>query len=458
MRLCNSLPSSSFTSTTAIAAKASAISITRNHLFHSELQFNILCCRANSSFPRREAKQKRLSTSLQFAPRIRCSLNGNSITTQLALSDFIVVNFYRFVFIEDPQLEVSRHLCFTQDLDIRGRIYLNEQGINAQYSGPTEDALAYVEWLRNDSKFSDLLVQISPAFSGHAFPKLRLRYKPSLVQMEGGSSHLPLLDPSMKAEPLTPSEWRQRLESTSERNHVLLDVRNGTYLCLHSVPGYEWDVGHFQGSQRPEVDSFRNCSFGLPDNEVVASDPLANVDKEKTDVLMYCTGGIRCDVYSTILRQQGFQNLYTLKGGVSHYLESQGPAGWNGNLFVFDDRLSLPPSAYNAETTTSTEAPRQSHHGNANPFARCYVCESEVSELRHRNCANPDCNLLFLCCESCVEDLRGCCCEKCTTGPRLRPVLPGAQRYMKWHVYRDSKPERTVVVESDTKPVACHQA
>ncbi|CAN1180310.1 Rhodanese-like domain-containing protein 8, chloroplastic [Linum perenne] len=292
MRLCNSLPSSSFTSTTAIAAKASAISITRNHLFHSELQFNLLCCRANSSSPRRVAKQKRLSTSLQFAPRIRCSLNGNSTTKKIYTSDFIVVNFYRFVFIDDPQLEVSRHLCFTQDLDIRGRIYLNEQGINAQYSGPTKDALAYVEWLRNDSRFADLLVQISPAFSGHAFPKLRLRYKPSLVQMEGGSSHLPLLDPSMKAEPLTPSEWRQRLESTSERNHVLLDVRNG----------YEWDVGHFQGSQRPEVDSFRNCSFGLPDNEVAAFDPLANVDKEKTDVLMYCTGGIRCDVYSTILR------------------------------------------------------------------------------------------------------------------------------------------------------------
>ncbi|CAN0891407.1 Rhodanese-like domain-containing protein 8, chloroplastic [Linum grandiflorum] len=457
MRLCNS---SSFTSIAAIAAKSSAVSVTHNLLVHSEfLQFNF-CCRANSSsscFPlpeqrrRREANRRRWS-SLRFASRIRCSLGRESSATQtqqLVPSDFIVVNFYRFVFIDDPQLEVSRHLHFVKDLDLHGRIYLNEQGINAQYSGPTKDALAYVEWLRNDSRFSDLLVQTSSAFSGHAFPKLRLRYKPSLVQMEGGSSHLPLLDPSMRAEPLTPSEWRQRLEATSDRNHVLLDVRNG----------YEWDVGHFQGSQRPDVDSFRNCSFGLSDNEVAASDPLANVDKEKTDVLMYCTGGIRCDVYSTILRQQGFRNLYTLKGGVSHYLEREGPAGWNGNLFVFDDRLSLPPSAYNPETTLATENPHQTHHQNANPFARCYVCESEVSELRHRNCANPDCNFLFLCCESCVDNLRGCCCEKCTTGPRLRPVLPGAQRYMKWHVYRDSGPESLVVIESDKKkPIACPQA
>ncbi|CAN0891408.1 Rhodanese-like domain-containing protein 8, chloroplastic [Linum grandiflorum] len=407
MRLCNS---SSFTSIAAIAAKSSAVSVTHNLLVHSEfLQFNF-CCRANSSsscFPlpeqrrRREANRRRWS-SLRFASRIRCSLGRESSATQtqqLVPSDFIVVNFYRFVFIDDPQLEVSRHLHFVKDLDLHGRIYLNEQGINAQ--------------------------------------------------MEGGSSHLPLLDPSMRAEPLTPSEWRQRLEATSDRNHVLLDVRNG----------YEWDVGHFQGSQRPDVDSFRNCSFGLSDNEVAASDPLANVDKEKTDVLMYCTGGIRCDVYSTILRQQGFRNLYTLKGGVSHYLEREGPAGWNGNLFVFDDRLSLPPSAYNPETTLATENPHQTHHQNANPFARCYVCESEVSELRHRNCANPDCNFLFLCCESCVDNLRGCCCEKCTTGPRLRPVLPGAQRYMKWHVYRDSGPESLVVIESDKKkPIACPQA
>ncbi|KAL5538609.1 hypothetical protein UlMin_045701 [Ulmus minor] len=135
--------------------------------------------------------------------------------------DFVVVNFYEF------------------GLDINGRIYINEHGINAQYSGPSKDALGYVEWLKKDNRFSDILVQVSPALNEHAFPKLKLRYKPSLVQFEGGISHLPLLDPSMKATRLAPSEWKKRLEAantttsddtsreTSNTYFILLDVRNG---------------------------------------------------------------------------------------------------------------------------------------------------------------------------------------------------------------------------------------
>lgn len=361
---------------------------------------------------------------------------GCAVSSELSNDGgFIVVNFYRFVFIQDPELEVSKHLSFLQGFDIHGRVYINEQGINAQYSGPSKDALAYVEWLREDHRFSDILVQISPASNGHAFPKLKLRYKPSLVQLEGGISHIPLLDPLLRATALAPSEWRKRLEAVnkiddasnenSNANCILLDVRNG----------YEWDVGHFRGAQRPDVDCFRSTSFGQSQSEVIVSDPLANVDKEKTDILMYCTGGIRCDVYSAILRQRGFQNLYTLKGGVSHYLEKEGPMEWIGNLFVFDSRLSLPPSTYKTEAVSETSGAHQVSEGST--FARCYICNSQLHELRHRNCANLDCNLLFLCCTQCLKDLRGCCCLDCTSAPRLRPVLPGHQRYKKWYIYRD---------------------
>ncbi|MFS7996657.1 putative Rhodanese-like domain, rhodanase, Rhodanese-like domain superfamily [Helianthus anomalus] len=301
--------------------------------------------------------------------------------------------------------------------DIHGRIYINEQGINAQYSGPSEDALAYAGWIKKDERFKDILVQVSSPVQRHAFPRLKLRYKPSLVQMEGGVSHLPLVDSSMRATPLTPSEWREKL-SNSDKDVVLLDVRNG----------YEWDIGHFNGAQRPNVDCFRSTTFGLSESEDVASDPLANVDKENTEILMYCTGGIRCDVYSTILRQKGYKNLYTLKGGISHYLECEGPVEWIGNLFVFDSRLSLPPSSVKHDSTNDENT----------VFAKCYICGSQVSELRHRNCANLDCNLLFLCCSSCMNDLRGCCTLKCTSADRLRPVLPGHERYKKWHHYRDT--------------------
>ncbi|KVI07468.1 Rhodanese-like domain-containing protein [Cynara cardunculus var. scolymus] len=393
---------------------------------------------------------------------------------------FIVVNFYRFVFIKDPEEEVSKHLEFLQGRDIHGRIYINEQGINAQYSGPSEDALAYVSWLKEDERFHDILVQISPPIRKHAFPRLKLRYKPSL--MEGGVSHLPLIDSSMRATPLTPAEWRKRVEAANNievsshlnpsRKVILLDVRNGksvgnpnrisndpkarmkleplldqerepptkgvvtSNMSLFLLPGYEWDIGHFIGAQRPNVDCFRSTTFGLSGSEDVASDPLANVDKEKTDILMYCTGGIRCDVYSTILRQRGYKKLYTLRGGISHYLQCEGPVEWIGNLFVFDARLSLPPTSVKHDAKTDESLTHEVSDNTV--FAKCYICGSQVSELRHRNCANLDCNLLFLCCSGCMDDLRGCCSSDCTSAARLRPVLPGHERYQKWHHYRDT--------------------
>ncbi|KAL3322642.1 hypothetical protein AABB24_039967, partial [Solanum stoloniferum] len=139
-------------------------------------------------------------------------------------------------------------------------------------------------------RFSDVLVQISPASNGHAFPRLKLRYKPSLVQLEGGISHLPLLDPSMRAAPLAPSEWRKRLEAVNNTNNSSHGNFNPSFILLDVRNGYEWDVGHFQGAQRPDVDCFRATSFGQSESEVIASDPLAVVDKERTDILMYCTG------------------------------------------------------------------------------------------------------------------------------------------------------------------------
>ncbi|XP_076913031.1 rhodanese-like domain-containing protein 8, chloroplastic [Bidens hawaiensis] len=341
------------------------------------------------------------------------------------MGGFVVVNFYRFVFIQDPELEVSKHLHFLQGHDIHGRIYINEQGINAQYSGPSENAVAYANWIKKDERFKDILVQVSPPIHKHAFPRLKLRYKPSL--MEGGVSHLPLVDSSMRATPLTPSEWRKKLSNLNNKDVILLDVRNG----------YEWDIGHFNGAQRPNVDCFRSTTFGLSETEDNDSDPLANVNKENTEILMYCTGGIRCDVYSTILRQKGYKNLYTLKGGISHYLEREGPVEWIGNLFVFDSRLSLPPSLVKHESMND-ESIKHEVANNNTVFAKCYICGSQVSELWHRNCANLDCNLLFLCCSSCMNELKGCCTLKCTSADRLRPVLPSHERYKKWHHYRDT--------------------
>lgn len=239
----------------------------------------------------------------------------------------------------------------------------------------------------------------------------------------------------MRATPLTPAQWRNKLKALNKVDSATSVDHNSTCILLDVRNGYEWDIGHFRGAQRPDVDCFRSTSYGLSKSEDMASDPLARVDKEKTDILMYCTGGIRCDVYSAILRQRGFKKLYTLKGGISHYLGSEGPVNWIGNLFVFDSRLSLPPSSYKVEVTP--EESRKQEVPMSSSFAKCYICSSQLSALRHRNCANLDCNMLFLCCIGCTNDLKGCCCLECTSATRLRPVLVGHQRYKKWHHYRD---------------------
>uniref|UniRef100_A0A7I4BHF6 Rhodanese domain-containing protein n=1 Tax=Physcomitrium patens TaxID=3218 RepID=A0A7I4BHF6_PHYPA len=325
-----------------------------------------------------------------------------------------------------------------QGRNIRGRIYINFQGINAQLSGPRKDAMDYANWVKEDERFAPTYIQVSPSPRGHAFPRLKLRYKPSLVQVCEDSDSLPLTDPTARAVPLTPKQWREKLEKRHDaltkgagevsnlenvKKVLLLDVRNR----------YEWDVGHFQGAQRPEVECFKSTEFGLSDEKEVEADPLAGVDKENTEILMYCTGGIRCDVYSTILRKKGFKNLYSLRGGVAKYLKEEGASQWNGRLFVFDSRLAVPPAFYHGEpaaddTSSSTSA-----------IARCLTCGSEVEPV-HRNCANLDCNNLYLSCAACTAKLRGCCCSECMEAPRLRPVLGQDETYQRWHNYRDPPP------------------
>lgn len=159
---------------------------------------------------------------------------------------------------------------------------------------------------------------------------------------------------------------------------------------------------------------------------------------------MYCTGGIRCDIYSAILRQKGFKNLYSLQGGVARYLIEENGQNWLGNLFVFDSRLSVPPSAYkqrsdvckDGEQSTSTLVEKAGSSEQLE-FCTCSLCGGPLPQIRHRNCANLDCNRLFLGCDQCAHEVKGCCSTICTSAPRQRPFFSSPQQYQRWHNYRD---------------------
>lgn len=136
--------------------------------------------------------------------------------------------------------------------------------------------------------------------------------------------------------------------------------------------------------------------------------------------MIYCTGGIRCDVYGTYLRKKGFNKLYTLEGGIQNYMREEGLDHWNGSLFVFDGRMAI---RQNKDQQEELEA-----------AAPCQVCGA-TAVLPHMNCANIDCNKLFIACEACKGNYRGCCCEACTDAPRLLRPAKTAGQYGNWSQY-----------------------
>jgi predicted sulfurtransferase len=306
-------------------------------------------------------------------------------------------------------------LLSSQRHDIKGRIYINEQGINAQLSGGGNDALAYAQWVtEGDARFQGTRVSVYDSPTGHAFPRLTLRYKSGLVQLTGGTLHLPVLDPSARATKLKPEEWHSALNASAKP--VVIDVRNG----------YEWDAGRFAGAERPPVESFRETveAYSAPGG------PLDGVP-EDVPIMMYCTGGIRCDFYSAALRARGIKNkMFTLDGGVQAYLDACGPtqrpdSAWDGHLFVFDARLAM---AGDKRASDASDA----------GGLRCHCCAQPQAVAPHRNCPNVDCNRLFLVCPACAQSFGGFCCKECARATHVRPVLvqPG-QRYARWSHYVD---------------------
>jgi len=346
-----------------------------------------------------------------------------------AAAGYAVVGFYLYTRVEDPEAEADRQARFLreQGLDVAGRIYVAREGINAQLSAPVGDAEAYVNFLRGTpgGVYDGLEVKWDDTeLAEHAFARLRLRVKDRLVPLgeealrgvAGGD--IDLADPATpKPTPLAADEWAAMLRTVrgvggassgggaGERETVVLDMRNGV----------EWDVGHFEGAKRPDEESFRAFH---PD---MISD-LKGKDPKDVRVMMFCTGGIRCEAFGSVMKAQGYDEVYTLDGGVIKYGQTRpGADGWVGRLFVFDDRMAVPVGS--PPPSSGEEGPP------SRAVATCALCGGDAEE-RHRNCANADCNKLFLACAHCAEGELGCCGDPtCVSSPRRRPIHPATNRY-----------------------------
>ena len=284
--------------------------------------------------------------------------------------------FYLFTPIEDPYAEVEKHHAFFQDRDIRSRIYISHQGINAQMSALKEHALEYIAWMREDARFREIEFKCH-TYHEQVFPRATVKVKEQLVALDHNA------DPTQGGEHVSPARWKEMLKEAKEEV-LLLDVRND----------YEWKIGHFKGAVKPRLDIFRK----FPQ---YARELKESYDPKKTKVMMYCTGGIRCELYSALMKQEGFETVYQLDGGIIKYGLEEGSDEWAGKLFVFDDRLAVPLSE------------------KEDVISSCLHCQKPSDT--YYNCANMDCNELFTCCPECADVFLGCCKQECKCAERVRP-------------------------------------
>lgn len=280
------------------------------------------------------------------------------------------ISFYCYFPIADPAAFRNELYRRFSELGVYGRIYVAEEGINAQMSVPTENFEAFKEYLYSIEPLNGLRLNIAVDDDGKSFYVLDIKVRPKIVA-DG------IEDPSFsmirKGKYVNAEEFNRLAE---DPNTVIIDMRNH----------YEFEVGHFENAIEIPSDTFREQ---LP----MAADMMEPY-KDK-NIIMYCTGGIRCEKASAFMLHQGFQNVYHLEGGIINYtnqVKEKGlPNKFRGKNFVFDQRLG--------ERITDEI------------IAQCHQCGEPADT--HVNCANDACHLLFIQCEKCKEKYEGCCSAEC---------------------------------------------
>ncbi len=280
------------------------------------------------------------------------------------------VSFYKYVLLDNPQAMRDQLFDMWRTLNCLGRIYVSHEGINAQMNVPEHNWTTFAEQLYTLAEFKDVPFKIAVEDDGKSFIKLTVKVRQNIVA-DGLTPDS--YDVTNVGKHLNAQEWNAAMDSGKA---IVVDIRNH----------YESEIGHFDGALLPQAETFKE---ELP--EVL--EMLRG--KEEEQVLLYCTGGIRCEKTSAYLKHHGFKNVNQLHGGIIDYArqikQAELPNKFKGKNFVFDERLG---------ETIGNEV-----------IAKCHQC-GETSDI-HVNCANKDCNLLFIQCAACAQKMEGTCSADC---------------------------------------------
>jgi UPF0176 protein len=228
----------------------------------------------------------------------------------------IVATFYKFVTIPYFAQKQALLLEYCQKKEIKGTILLAYEGINGTIAGSRQNIDATLAYLRSDQHFSDLVHKESQVES-FPFKRMKVRLKKEIVTLG-----IPEIDPNEQVGTyVNPQEWNELI---ADPNVLVIDTRNK----------YEVKIGTFKGAINPQTRSFRE----FPEYVSHQLDP-----SQHKKVALFCTGGIRCEKASSLLKKQGFKEVYHLKGGILKYLEEISPQTslWEGECFVFDERIAV---------------------------------------------------------------------------------------------------------------------
>lgn len=293
-----------------------------------------------------------------------------------------IILFYKFVSIECPSDIVLWQKALCQQLELKGRVLIAHHGINATLGGSVEAIDTYKKEMESHPLFGGIDFKESPG-GAESFPRLRVVARKSVINMgidydadfvKNCGTHL------------TPKKTHQLLEDRPE-NLVILDARNT----------YESAIGKFEDAIVPDIKNFRDFPAYVD----------ANLEQFKDKkVLMYCTGGIRCEPASAYLKQKGIaQEVYQVLGGIHRYTEQYPDGYFRGKNYVFDGRVAMPITQ--------------------EVLSRCEYCPAVCDE--YRNCMNAECNKLFISCDECIGNLKNTCSALCKELLATNKVAPRPQ-------------------------------
>lgn len=275
----------------------------------------------------------------------------------------IISSFYKYVKIKNPEIFRRKHLDYCNKLKIKSNIIVAKEGINGLVSGTKEQIKIYEKYLVKNKLFKNIIFKHN-TINSHPLKKTIVKVKEEIV-----TSKLKV-NIKNKGKHVSPKDLNKLIE---KEKIILLDTRNN----------YESKIGKFKNAIIPNINNFKEFKK-----------LKKNLQKYKSEkIVMYCTGGVRCEKASAFLKESGFKNVFQLEGGIINYINKYPDKHFEGRCFVFDNRMSIPSGQKSEEINL------------------CELCHA--SSNNYINCANLKCDKLFITCSDCSKKMKNTCSKKC---------------------------------------------